>query len=343
MTRRRRTLPTRVYEKHGAYHYVDHSNKWHRLCAVREGLPVMYRALATVTEKLQRDGMVSEAVQEWLDDPRNKWSVKTRTEYEAMGKVIADAFCEFHCTEVTEAICAQFLETWAAQGKARMHNRYKSALIQILRKAALKGWRSGSNPAREVPGMSTPGRKQFVSDDAIAKVKAAAMIGKDGKPTDSGPALCRMIDLALLTGQRVSDILKIRWQDVTDEGLYIEQGKGKVRLLIEWTPALRQVVDSCAEGTERIGHLLKKTRGGKTAPGSAYTYWGIRSAWVRACERAGIELDMLHIHDMRGRAGMDKRDADGKEAAQALLGHTNLRTTEHYIEGKTIKRVKPVR
>lgn len=338
-------LPARVYVKHGAYYFVDHANKWHHLGRVKDGLPAMYRALATRTEQLKRAGMVPEAVTEWLDDPRHKWSVKTRTEYEAMGKVISEAFREFHAAEVTEADCADFLETWASSGKARMHNRYKSCLIQIMRKAALKGWRTGANPAREVPGMSTPGRKQVVEDADIARLKACAMIGKDGQPTDSGPALCKMIDLALLTGQRVSDIIKMRWQDVTDDGLYIEQGKGKgrVRILLEWTPALKSAVDACAEGTDRIGHLLKTKRKGKAAAGGKYTYWGIRSAWVRACERAEIDPRDLHIHDMRGRAGVDKTASDGKEAAQKMLGHANMRTTEHYVEGKTVTRVKPVR
>lgn len=336
---RRDGLPKRVYVKHGAYYFVDHSNKWHRLGSVREGLPNMYRQLATVTEILKREGMMAEAVQEWLDDPRNKWSVKHRTEHEAMGAVIAEAFREFHSSEVTEADCAEFLERWAAEGKARMHNRYKSCLGQILRKAALKGWRTGDNPAREVPGMSAPGRKQIVTDDDIARLKEAAMTGKDGLPTTSGSALSKMIDIALLTGQRIGDILKMRWQDVTPDGLYVEQGKGRgrVRILIQWTPALKSAVDACAQGTDRIGHLIK------TSTGSPYTYWGIRSAWVRACERAEIDIGALHIHDMRGRAGVDKVEADGKEAAQKLLGHANMRTTEHYTEGKTIAKVKPAK
>lgn len=344
----RRTLPPRVYEKHGAYYYVDHSHKWHRLCAVREGLPVMYRTLAALTDSAVRQGMVSEAVKEWLDDPRNKWSAKTRKEHEAMGRVIGDAFAEFHCREVTTVNCLEFLDVWAKKGQARMHNRYRSALTQVFRKAAQKGWRTEANPVRELPGMSTPGRKQVITDDDIARLKAAALTGEDGRPTTSGPALVKMIDLALLTGQRIGDVLKMRWQDVTKDGLYVEQGKGRgrVRLLIQWTPALRAAVDACADGTDRVGHLLKKTRqGSKSAslPGSSYTYSGIRSAWVRACARAKIDLTSFHIHDIRGRAGVDKVEADGKEKAQALLGHANMKTTEHYVEGKTIKKVKPTK
>lgn len=340
-------LPTRVYLKHGAYYFVDRENKWHRLAGERDGLPAMYRALATKTEQLKREGMMPQAVQVWLDNPRNraKWGTKTRREYEAMGKVISEAFKQFHASEVTEADCDEFLSTWVERGQARMHNRMKNVLGQVLRQAALSRWRTGENPAKAVPGMSTEGRKQVVTDEDIARVKACAMIGKDGQPTDSGPALCKMIDLAMLTGQRIGDILKMRWQDVSADGLYVEQGKGRgrVRLLIQWTPALKAAIDACAEGTDKVGFLIKTSRKGKMAAGGSYTYWGMRSAWVRACERAGIDPKTLHIHDMRGRAGMDAAESADKIAAQHLLGHSSLKMTEHYIEGKTVKRVKPAK
>ena len=147
-----------------------------------------------------------------------------------------------------------------------------------------------------------------------------------------GPAHVQMMDLALLTGQRISDVLKMRWQDVTDEGLRVKQQKTGAQLVIGWSPALRRVIDSCGEGTERIGHLLKKSTG---AP---YRYAGVRSAWVRACARAGIED--LNIHDMRGRAGADRKAEAGIEAAQDLLGHESVTMTEKYVKGKVARRAK---
>lgn len=334
---RKTRLPNRVYEKHGSFYYVDMARKWHKLCRVRDGLPSMYRELARLTVEIDRPGMMPQCVQAWLDDPRLKWSAGHRKINEAIGEVISESMAEFHCTQVNEKVCHDFLEDWV--GKPRMHNRYRTCLIQILQRAAVKGWRTGSNPAREVPPMQTKGRHQRVTDADIARVKAAAMVGKDGRPTDSGPPLCKMIDLALLTGQRISDIIKMRWQDVSADGLHVVQNKGggRRRILIEWSDALRAAVDACADGTDRIGHLLKKSDGGP------YKYWGIRSAWVRACARAEIPLIEFHIHDMRGRAGVDKAKKDGKEATQQLLGHGSMAMTEHYIEDKEDVVVSPSR
>ncbi|HET9644327.1 MAG TPA: integrase, partial [Burkholderiaceae bacterium] len=59
------------------------------------------------------------------------------------------------------------------------------------------------------------------------------------------------------------------------------------------------------------------------------------------CEQAGVED--LHIHDLRGRAGVDKREAEGMEAAKDLLGHDQMATTAHYVEGKTVRKVRPTK
>ena len=82
----------------------------------------------------------------------------------------------------------------------------------------------------------------------------------------------------------------------------------------------------------------------KTQSGSGYRYSGIRSAWVRACQRAGI-VD-LHIHDLRGRAGVDAIEGDESQdvrKAQRLLGHKSEAMTRHYTDGKYSKRVKPAK
>ena len=48
----------------------------------------------------------------------------------------------------------------------------------------------------------------------------------------------------------------------------------------------------------------------------------------------------LHIHDLRGRTGVDKLQRDGLEGAKDLLGHRSIKMTEHYVDGKSERRVK---
>lgn len=320
-------LPRRVYRKHGGYYFVTPANKWIRLSAEKDGLAAMFRALARLSETEATSDRMPAVIARWMDSKRPDWSPKTVKMQDAYAKFMGDAFQEFTPSQVTPPVCNKYLSTFARQ--ARTHNAHRSMLRQVLAFAALEGLRDGHNPVDNIPQKAMKGRKRGVTDDEIKALKAAAL-----QQSRNGEALVQMIDLALLTGQRIGDLINLRWQDVSDAGVYVQQGKTDERLLIEWTAALRAAIKSCERG-DKIGHVLK------TQSGTGYRYAGIRSAWVRACDRAGLED--LNIHDLRGRAGMDKRDADGLEAAKALLGHRNIGMTEHYVDGKAPRRVKPAK
>ena len=325
---RKNGLPRRVYLRHGAYFFVRPADgKWLRLSAERDGLPAMLRALAALVDTERTSDTMPAVITRWLAAKRAEWSDKTATDQDRIAAEMSAAFAKGTPRQVTTPIAAEYLRRYVAT--PRTYNLHRSMLRQVLAFAALEGLREGWNPIDNIPQKQLKGRKRWVADEEVKLLKAAAL-----KQTRNGEALVQMIDLALLTGQRIGDLIGLRWQDVGKEGIRVQQGKGGERLLIEWTPHLRSAIKACERG-DRIGHVLK------TQSGTGYRYAGIRSAWVRACARAGI--DDLNIHDLRGRAGMDKRDADGLEGAKDLLGHRSIKTTEHYVDGKAPRRVKPAR
>jgi len=328
----RSDLPRRVYEKHGAYYFVTPAAKWIKLCRVDDGLPAMFRALARLTDQEAHSGRMPAVIARWVESKRSEWSDGHAEDQDRIAKYMGTRFADFLPSDVTTPVCAEYLKKLAS--KPRTHNQHRTMLRQVLAFAAIEGLREGHNPVDNIPAKKLEQRIRIVTDDEVKAMKAAALL-----QTRNAEALVRMIDLAMITGQRIGDLIRIRWQDVTDAGIVVVQGKGqgRVRLLIEWSPALRVAVEACAKGTEKIGHLLK------TQSGHGYRYAGIRSAWDRAAERAGIED--LHIHDLRGRSGVDALEAAGQDikAAQKLLGHTSEAMTRQYVEGKFAKRVKPAR
>jgi integrase len=321
-------LPRRVYAKHGRYWHVSPDGKWHALTKVKAGLPAMHRALAGLLETEVTGDRMPSVVARWADskETAGEWEESTRRN---MGRVcahVAQAFAEFRPNQITTPVCAQYLRQFLATG--RTYNLHRSVLRQVLSFAALEGLRDGHNPCDDVPQRKLAKRRRIVTDAEIAAIKTAAL-----QATRGGPALVQMIELALLTGQRIGDLLKLRWQDVTEQGVLFDQQKTGEPLLVAWSPALRKVINACGNGRDRIGFVLV------TSTGTPYRYAGIRSAWDRACARAGVED--LHIHDMRGRAGVDATEADGPHAAQRLLGHSSITMTEAYTRGKTRNKAKP--
>jgi len=321
-------LPRRVYLKHGRYWYVQLDGKWRGLTREKDGLPAMLRELARLHEGEIRGHLLPAVITRWQQDKEaaGEWESSTRRNMERVCKQLAGRFVEFSPSQVTAPVVAQYLKPYL--NRPRTYNLHRSVLRQVMSFAALEGLRDGHNPVDDVPQRKLAKRRRIVTDAEVLKIKAELMKAKRG-----GRAHCVMVDLCMLTGQRIGDVLRMRWQDVTDDGLLVDQGKTGEPLLIEWTPALRAAVDACAEGRDKIGHLLVQSTG------KPYRYSGVRSAWVRALERA--EIEDLNIHDLRGRAGADVTDERGPYEAQKLLGHASVTMTEGYTRGKTRRRARP--
>ena len=54
--------------------------------------------------------------------------------------------------------------------------------------------------------------------------------------------LCALVDMAYLTGQRIGDLLTMEWAQVSDAGIAFKTAKTGKRVLIEWTPKLRDAI-----------------------------------------------------------------------------------------------------
>ena len=325
MMTRKNGMPRRVYVKHSAFYYVTLDHKWLRLCAEADGMPGVYRALSKLdAPTLER---LPSVIAKWLKTAGTDWGSSRRRNIERIAGRLSMAFREFEPGQIRAPDCAEYLS--GLRDRPATHNQHRAVLRLVLSHAALLGLRDGHNPVDDVPVLTLADRRRIVTDAEIAAIKRYS--GKTG----AGRAMCQMIDLAVITGQRIGDLLALRWQDCTTDGVLVTQAKTGTRLCIEWTDELRAAVAACATGTERIGYLLK------TRSGTGYSYAGMHSAWVRACVQAGIED--LHIHDLRGRAGVDAQESGGIESARALLGHRTQAMTSHYTRGKSVAKVKPSR
>ncbi len=105
------------------------------------------------------------------------------------------------------------------------------------------------------------------------------------------PELCCALMLAMHTGQRHGDLLKLPWSAWDGERISLRQGKGGRLVEIRATVALRRTL----EGVERVSPLILTTRRGR-----AWKKRYFAEQWQEACEAAGI-VD-LHFHDLRGTA-----------------------------------------
>jgi integrase len=135
--------------------------------------------------------------------------------------------------------------------------------------------------------------------------------------------------LALWTGQRQGDLLRLPWQAYDGQRIRLRQSKTDVRIVIPVGAPLKAALDA----TERRSTIILVNSDGRP-----WTADGFRSSWRKAVKKAGI-ID-LTFHDLRGTAvtRLAMAGATVPEIA-TLTGHSlrDVRTIldSHYLARDT--------
>lgn len=128
----------------------------------------------------------------------------------------------------------------------------------------------------------------------------------------ASPEMKLALELALWTGQRQGDLLRLAWTSYKDGGLQFRQGKRKRKIDMPVYSALRTILD----GQPRRATTILTTASGKP--------WGkvhFQHHWRKATLEAG--LDGLHFHDLRGTTCTMLADAGcSPSEIAAMLGWT---------------------
>lgn len=310
-----RNLPQCVYLKHGAYWYVK-KGKWTRLGINLADALKEYARLLTAPES-GMDALIDKA----LPEITHGRAPNTVTQYELAAKKLKNAFIEFRPEQVTPKDVAGFMQL--NKGTPNLANRCLSVLRLVMHKALDWGI-IDSNPCIGIKRHAEAKRDRYLTDDEYLAIYKAA-----------SPAMRPIMAVCYYTGQRIGDVLSIRLQDITPEGILFKQQKTGQRLLVVMTPELQQAVDEAKALPRPVrGMTLFCTKRG----GRKYAYRTVRDMWDAAVILSKVEDATLH--DLRAKAITDAKN-QGKDA-QALGGHSTEAMTNRYIRARdTIVAIPP--
>lgn len=301
-----RHLPACVYHRHNAYYLVK-GGRWTKLGHTYTDAMRRYSTLYDGPKGGMGD-LIGTALAHMLKSVKPN----TASQYRTAAKRLAKVFAEFAPQEVRPKHVAKFMESM--EGKPNMGNRCLSVLKQVFH-YALRREIVDSNPAIGAERLPEKTRDRLVSLAEYEAIYAKA-----------GPRLQVIMDLALLTGQRIGDVLGIMRADLSDTGIRFRQQKTGKRLTVAWTAELREVVAraKALHGNVVALTLLHNRRGKKP------DYRTIRDQWDKACRAAKVED--AHLHDLRAVAATWTK-AQGNNPT-ALLGHRSASQTVRYLRDK---------
>jgi integrase len=166
-----------------------------------------------------------------------------------------------------------------------------------------EGLTNAANPCAGVRGTKAR-RERYVTHEELSAVLERA-----------DPTLAGFLELCYMTGQRPSDVLRMRRQDVQNGHLLVAQHKTGAKVRIAVVGMLAVVLARLAEGPVASVWLVHDRRG------QCFT--------LSAMQRRFSKLSPgWQIRDLRAKAASD---ADTSKHAQALLGHSAATTTDGYI------------
>ena len=133
--------------------------------------------------------------------------------------------------------------------------------------------------------------------------------------------------LALWTGQRQGDLLRLPWSAYDGKCIRLTQSKTGRRLTVPVGEPLKILL----ERTSRRCPLILTTTRGKT-----WTSDGFRTSWAKACRKAGISG--LTFHDLRGSAVVRLALADATVPQIATFTGHSLRDVEAILDAHYLGR-----
>lgn len=234
---------------------------------------------------------------------------------------------DFLPDSLTAQLCYRYLDGRRTKDgrPAPVAARHEIALLGHVYAKAIRWGAATVNPVRGLDYGERSAKRAKVPMAEVEKLKGTA-----------GERMAVAIDLAVLTGQRRGDLLSLRREQLTDEGIVFQQSKTGAGVLIEWSEELRAAVDRAKAIPPQVpGEYLLRTRRGRR-----YSPTGFSAIWqrlMRAHVKAGGQR--FSFHDLRS---VSADEAASAEEAQARLGHASVATTRrHYLRGLT--RAKPAR
>ena len=149
---------------------------------------------------------------------------------------------------------------------------------------------------------------------------------------------CLLLAVSYAAGLRVSEVVRLRAQDVDLDGLTItvRQGKGKKDRLTVISAVLAPELQKILAGKNGNDFVFESERGGRLTEATA------QKVFHQALRRAGIQKDAT-FHSLRHSFATHLLD-NGVDVryVQELLGHANIRTTQIYthVTNPSIKNIK---
>lgn len=332
-------LPKYVTVVHGSYWYRAPKTKAVRIAAVGEE-QALYKFMAEKAAPVGPITTMNDLFDRYQREVVPTLAERTQKDYHGIIAKLRGVFGDMKPNDIEPRDVGRYLDV--PKGKISA-NRQIAVLSAVFTKAVGRWYVADRNPCFKVERNKKKARDRYVTDEEYKAVYAMM------------PARHQIaMELALLTGQRQGDLLRLEWEQINEkEGrIYFRQGKTGKQLRVRISPRLQAAID---RAKLLIPHLPRQYVL-RTAKGQRFKSSGFKSVWQRYMRRAykgyskkahrGAEAVQyppvirapFTFHDLRAKS---VSDAKSLQDAYERAGHTSMAMTRGVYD-RGIRDVEPL-
>ncbi|CNI68207.1 integrase [Yersinia frederiksenii] len=339
-TYKNRDLPPNLYVRNDGYYSYRHPETKKEFGLGRDKRNAINQAIEANIQFM--DGNISSrlvdrinnnnsiTVAEWIKIytiSLNKKGLKEKTMIACNRRlsVINDIFSNRLIVDIKTKDIATLLNDYTNNDKAASARLMRSFLADFFREAIAEGY-INLNPVDATKNPKVEVKRSRLSLENFLKIKQAAK-NMPSWVVDS-------MDLAIVTGQRAGDIRKMKWEDIKEDKLFIEQEKTGMKLMIPLdvridtlSLSLRDIISRCGNRAIKGETIISSEKGETFADKT------ISSRFTKARALADITwegIDPPSFHEIRSLSARLYEKEKGKEFSQKILGHKSSQTTDTY-------------
>jgi integrase len=279
-------------------------------------------------------------LEKWIPEYKKLWKEKKKpadSTFESAERYLKrfaeQDFAKVPMRQVTTVQVAKYLDGIEANSGKGAATNMRVRLLDAFEWAISKGHIStGANPVSATIAPDYEPKRDRLSLEQFLAIKDKA-----------GTWLANAMTLALLTGQRVSDISEMKFADVKGGYLHVAQIKSQGTVMLKLDANIRlhalgmSIGEAIKQCRDRIvsPYLVHHTRtSGTYKAGDQVSSDGISNAFSDTRDKAKIKTASgrtpATFHEIRSLAKRLYTDEYGKEFSQKILGHKSESTSAKY-------------
>lgn len=231
---------------------------------------------------------------------------RTQKDYLQHQKKLLAVFGKTKADSIRPEDVRTFMDRRGLQSKTQA-NHEMSSMSRVFRWGYERGM-AKSNPCQGVSKFKAEARERYITDAEYEAIYQEA---------DSVVRVA--MEIAYLCAARLSDVLEMKWRQISNDGIFIQQGKNSVKQLKQWTERLRDTFELARSFSTPNNPESCVVMG---SHGSGFSKRGFSHRWEDARQKAatklGYDLDCT-FHDLKAKGISDFKGSSRDK--QMFSGH----------------------